>query len=230
MPGAKGAASRSEKPESGKISIRACLPLVDILPTRIIKDPQSNIKRFWTIRASIKEVGIIEPLVVYPQKGAPGKYILLDGHLRLIALKNLGETEVECIVANDDECFTYYAKVNRLNPIAEHKMIMKAVQNGQKPARIAAALNMAVSDVKSSMALLDGINEEAVDLLKDKPISPKAIWQLRKVTGLLQIEIAELMVSANNFTKSYAEALVLGTPKDELVKPKEPKKKRGMTR
>jgi ParB-like chromosome segregation protein Spo0J len=209
---------------------RIRLPLGDILPTRIIKDPQSNIKRFRTIRASIKEVGIIEPLVVYPQKGAPGKYILLDGHLRLIALKDLGETEVECIVAIDDECFTYNAKVNRLNPIAEHKMIMKAVQNGLKPARIAAALNMAVSDVKTSMSLLDGINEEAVELLKDKPISPKAIWQLRKVTGLRQIEIAELMVSANNFTKSYAEALVLGTPKDELVKPEEPKKKRGMTR
>jgi hypothetical protein len=209
---------------------RIRLPLTDILPTRIVKDPQNNIKRFRSIRASIKEVGVIEPLAVYPQKGAAGKYILLDGHLRLIALKDLGETEAECIVASDDECFTYNSKVNRLNPIAEHKMIMKAVQNGLKPARIAAALNIAVSDVKSSMSLLDGINEEAVDLLKDKPIAPKAICQMKKVTGLRQIEIAELMVSANNFTKSYAEALVLGTPKDELVKPEEPKKKRGMTR
>jgi len=64
----------------------------------------------------------------------------------------------------------------------------------------------------------------------DKAISPKAIWLLRKVTGLRQIEIAELMVSANNFTKGYAEALVLGTSKDELVHPEEPKKKHGMTR
>jgi sugar-specific transcriptional regulator TrmB len=38
------------------------------------------------------------------------------------------------------------------------------------------------------------------------------------------------MVSANNFTKVYAEALVLGTPKDELVNPEVPKKKQGMTR
>jgi len=53
---------------------------------------------------------------------------------------------------------------------------------------------------------------------------------LKKVTGLRQIEIAELMVSANNFTKVYAEALVLGTPKDELVNPEVPKKKQGMTR
>jgi hypothetical protein len=80
------------------------------------------------------------------------------------------------------------------------------------------------------MNLLDGINEEAVDLLKDKVISPNAIRLLKKVTGLRQIEIAELMVSANNFTKVYAEALVLGTPKDELVNPEVPKKKQGMTR
>jgi ParB-like chromosome segregation protein Spo0J len=204
--------------------------LDDILPTRLIKDPQSNIKRYRTIRSSIKEVGMIEPLMVHPQKGAEGKYLLLDGHLRLFVLKELGEKEADCIVASDDEGFTYNARVNRLNPIAEHKMIMKAVQQGVRPQRIAAALNLTVSDVKSSMSLLDGIHEEAVDLLKDKPICPKAIWQLKKVTAVRQIEIAELMVSANNYTKSYAEALVLGTRRDELVKPEEPKRKHGMTR
>jgi len=209
---------------------RIRLSLANILPARLMKGPQNNIKRFRTIRASIKEVGMIEALVVYPQKGVPGKYLLLDGHLRLFALKDLGETEAECIIANDDESFTYNARVNRLNPITEHKMITKAVQHGVKPERIAAALNLAVSHVRTSMSLLDGINEEAVDLLKDKPISPKAIWLLRKVSGLRQIEIAELMVSANNYTKGYVEALVLGTSKDELLHPEQPKKKQGMTR
>lgn len=204
--------------------------LTDILPTRLINDPASNIKRYRTIRSSIKEVGMIEPLMVFPQKGTDGKYLLLDGHLRLFALKELGEKDAACIVASDDECFTYNARVNRLNPIAEHKMMMKAVQNGVRPERIAAALNLTVKDVKSSMSLLDGVHEEAVELLKDKAISPKAFWLLKKVTAVRQIEIAELMASANNFTKGYAEALVLGTPKDELVKPEEPKRKRGMTR
>ena len=146
------------------------VPLSDILPVRQVNDPQSNIRRYRTIRASIKEVGLIEPLVVYPQKGSPGKYLLLDGHLRHFALKDLGVTAAECIVARDDECFTYNARVNRLNPISEHKMIMKAVQQGVKPERIATALNLKVADVKSSMSLLDGISEAAADLLKDKAI------------------------------------------------------------
>ena len=206
------------------------VPLSDILPVRQVNDPQSNIRRYRTIRASIKEVGLIEPLVVYPQKGSPGKYLLLDGHLRHFALKDLGLTVAECIVARDDECFTYNARVNRLNPISEHKMIMKAVQQGVRPERIATALNLKVADVKSSMSLLDGISEAAADLLKDKAISPQAIRLMRRVTGLRQIEIAELMVSTNNFTKNYAEAMVLTTPKDQQLHPEEPKRKEGLTR
>jgi ParB-like chromosome segregation protein Spo0J len=206
------------------------LPLADILPLRQIKDPATNIRRYRTIRASIKEVGLVEPLVVHPLKGTPGKYQLLDGHLRLHALKDLGHTEADCIISIDDESFTYNARVNRLNPIAEHKMIMKAVQNGVPPQRIAAALNLDISEVKASMTLLDGINAEAADLLKDKPVSPKAIRLLRKVTGVRQIEIVELMVSTNNYTTPYAEALVLATPKDQLLSPDHPKQKAGMTR
>ena len=206
------------------------VPLSDILPVRRVNDPQSNIRRYRTIRASIKEVGLIEPLVVYPQKGSPGKYLLLDGHLRHFALKDLGIMAAECIVARDDECFTYNARVNRLNPISEHKMIMKAVQQGVKPERIATALNLKVADVKSSMSLLDGISEAAADLLKDKAISPQAIRLMRRVTGLRQIEIAELMVSTNTFTKNYAEAMVLTRPKDQQLHPEEPKRKEGLTR
>ncbi|WP_228145048.1 ParB N-terminal domain-containing protein, partial [Acinetobacter baumannii] len=49
-----------------------------------------------TIKSSIRELGVIEPLAVHPEpvmaSGIPS-YILLDGHLRLEALKTLGGTE-----------------------------------------------------------------------------------------------------------------------------------------
>ena len=205
------------------------LPLENILPIRQIKDPQKHVHRYKTILVSLKEVGLVEPLMVYPQKDAPRKYLLLDGHLRFFALKELGETAADCIVANDDECFTYNARISRLPPIQEHKMITKAVRNGVSPERLAAALNMPVRIVRASMRLLDGIHEEAADLLKDKNISPKAIRLLKRVTGLRQIEIAELMVNANNFFTGYAEALVLGTTKDQLLNPDELQKKEGMS-
>ncbi|MBI1178409.1 hypothetical protein GC207_13320 [bacterium] len=134
-----------------------------------------------------------------------------------------------CIIATDDESFTYNARVNRLPPIQCHKMIIKAVKNGVSTKRIAAALDMPHAVVKGLLTLLDGVNDEAVDLLKDKNIAPKTIRLLRKVTGVRQIEMAELMVSANNFTAGYAEALILGTPKDQLLNPAEPKAKAGLS-
>jgi ParB-like chromosome segregation protein Spo0J len=203
------------------------LALDAILPVRQIKDPQKHV-RYKTIRDAIKEVGLVEPLMVHPQKGE-GKYLLLDGHLRYFALKELGETSADCIVSTDDEAFTYNARVSRLAPIQEHKMIMKAVQNGVRPERIAAALNIPIKHVCDSMSLLDGIHEEAADLLKDKDISAKALRLLKKVKAVRQIEIAELMVSTNNFSSSYADALVIGTPKEELINPEEPKQKDGLS-
>lgn len=104
------------------------LALDQILPVRQIKDPQKNVARYKTILESIKEMGMIEPLVVHRQKDNSDSYLLLDGHLRLFALKALGETAADCILANDDESFTYNARVNRLAAIQEHKMIVRAVQ------------------------------------------------------------------------------------------------------
>lgn len=153
---------------------RIRLSLAVILPVRQQKNVQKNVRRYRTIRASIKEVGLVEPLMVHPQKDKPGVYLLLDGHLRYFALKELGETEADCIIATDDESFTYNARVSRLAPIQEHKMIVKAVRHGVRPERIAAALDISVKNVRASMKLLDGIHEEAADLLKDKSDQPKS--------------------------------------------------------
>ena len=203
------------------------LALEDISPMRQIKDLHKGIMRYKKILASIKEVGLVEPLVVYPQKDAPGKYLLKNGHLRYVALKELGQTTADCIIATDDECYTYNARISRLPPIQEHRMIVKAVNDGVSMERVAAALNMPVHVVKASMNLLKGIHEQAADLLKDKNISPPAIRLLKKVNGMRQIEIAEMMVTHNNFFTGYAEALVLGTSKDQMVNPDVPKKKKG---
>ena len=43
-----------------------------------------------------------------------------------------------------------------------------------------------------------------------------------------QLEIVELMVNANNFFVGYAEALVLGTPREQLADASVPKKKTGL--
>jgi len=204
------------------------LPLDDLLPLRQIKEPH-RITRYQAIFVSVQEVGLIEPLMVFPQKDAPGKYFILDGHLRWHVLKEWGKTEADCILARDDECFTYNARVSRITPIQEHRMIVKAVNQGVPPERIAAALNIPVRVVKAFMNLLLNIHEAVADLLKDKNISPRTLKLLRRVNGVRQIEIAELMVGAENYTNGYVEALILGTPKNQLAKPVPIKKRKGFS-
>lgn len=202
--------------------------LTRLLPTKVVKNAQ-NLRRYRAIVASIPEIGVIEPLMVYPQGAGRETWLVLDGHLRLLALKQLGWKTAEVIVASEDERFTYNARVNRLPPIQAHKMIVKAVRSGVKPERLSAALFMPVNAISALINLLDGINPEAAELLKDKQMTADAIRLLHKVTAVRQIEIAEVLVSANNFTKAYAEALVLATRRDQMVSPQEEKKKAGMT-
>ena len=205
------------------------LELENILPMRLLKSDGKNIHRYKTILSSIPISGLVEPLVVYPQKDMPGKYMLKNGHLHYFALKDLGHTAAECIIATDDECYTYNARISRLPPIQEHRMIVKAVKNGVSPERLAAALNMPLRVVHASINLLNGIHTDAADLLKDKVICPKALRLFKRVKEMRQIEMAEMMVAANSFVVGYAEALVLGTPKHQLVNPDESKKKAGMS-
>lgn len=204
------------------------LLLDNILPVRQISDAQKKANRYEIILASIKAVGLVEPLVVFPQKGQPEKYTLVNGHMRYYAMRELELTFADCLVANDDEGFTYNARISRLPAIQEHKMITQAVKNGASLERIAAALNISPQGVKASLNLLIGLNDEAVELLKDKPISPAALRMMRKVTGERQIEMARMMIEANNYHAGYVEGLVLGTRK-ELLATDLPKKKKGMS-
>ena len=51
---------------------------------------------------------MIEPLTISPPM-ADGMHILLDGHTRLMGMKQLGFTDAQCLIATDDETYTYVA-------------------------------------------------------------------------------------------------------------------------
>src|SRR5207249_37042 len=122
-------------------------------PVRHLKDGEKNLGRFRTIVASIRAVGLLEPLMVHRQKPTED-YALVDGHIRYQALKEIGAIEALCLVALDDESYTYNFHVNHLAPIQAHKMISRAVKNGVAPERIAEALDVKIEVIISNMNLL----------------------------------------------------------------------------
>jgi hypothetical protein len=193
------------------------LPLTSIHPIRQVKPTDHAFGKYKAVVSSIREVGVIEPLIVHPQKGSRGTYLLLDGHMRLKALQELGRTEAFCLIAKDDDAFTYNDKVSRLSLIQEHAMIVRAIDQGVTADQISKALSIDIAKVRSSLNLLDGIDADAVELLKDKPITASSLRLYRKAKPMRQVDMAHLMVSGNNYTWAYAEALIIGAPADQLV-------------
>lgn len=203
------------------------LPIADLLPTKALPAGVRETVKYRRIAASVAEVGLIEPLSIARQKD--GSYLLLDGHMRLDALRFLGAPEVACVVADDDESFTYNKRVNRLATIQEHYMIVRALDRGVSEEKLARALNVDVKVIRQRRHLLAGITADVAELLKDKPVGHHAFQKLRKMKPIRQLEAAELMVSANNYTVNYAKALLATSKSEELHKPDELKKATGLS-
>lgn len=204
------------------------LPLSAILPLRKSPVGLTSSRKYKQIVTSIQAVGLIEPLSV----GKPnrvGQYILLDGHTRLVALKEMGFEDAPCLVATDDESYTYNNRVNRLSSIQEHVMIRRAVDRGVAPERLANALDVDLSHIIKKLNLLDGICPEAAELLRDQTFSANLGAVLRKLKPTRQVECVELMVSANNITVAYAQALVAATPSNMLVGEVKPRRMVGVS-
>lgn len=67
-------------------------------------------------------------------------------------------------------------------------------------------------------------------MMVDRQFSTELSRVIRKMKPTRQIECVELMVSANNLTVAYAEALLAATPVEQLVDGKKPQKLAGVTK
>lgn len=193
------------------------IPLCDIVPLREVRADIRKSVKYAQIAASIGEVGIIEPPVVVRHPDEPGKFRLLDGHLRIDILAQQGASEVVCLIATEDEAFTYNRRISRIAIIQEHKMILAALNRGVPEERLARALNVNIASIRKKRNLLAGICPEAVELLKDKHVPIVAFAELRKLKPLRQIEAAEMMVAMNQYSSGYMQSIVAATAHDQLV-------------
>lgn len=195
------------------------IPINNILPLKTLPNGIRSLQRYLRVKASMSEVGIVEPPIVYPQKGNKGMYLMLDGHVRLDIAKVLGHKSLFCLVSHDDEAFTYNHKVSQLPPIQAHFMVLRAIKNGVSEERIARALNVDPAAIRQKRDLLAGICTEAVELLKNRRASTGALREMKRVKPIRQIEMAELMAASNNYTACYAKCLVAACSQDQLVEP-----------
>jgi ParB-like chromosome segregation protein Spo0J len=196
------------------------IAIADITPLREVRPDVRKSVKYGQIAASIEEVGIIEPPVVVRDPQTQGRFRLLDGHLRLDILTARGEQEVVCLIATEDEAFTYNRRISRIAIIQEHRMILKAVGQGVPEERLARALNVNIASIRKKRNLLVGICPEAADLLRDKHVPLNAFPELRRMKPMRQIAAAEMMVAMNRYSTGYVKSIVAATPTDQLVEGK----------
>lgn len=96
-------------------------------------------------------------------------------------------------------------------------MIVKALDAGVSEEKLSASLNLEIKSIRNKKTMLDGVCQEAVDLLKDKIMSENVFRALKKMKPLRQIKVARIMNDQNRFSYAYAKILLDGTPASELV-------------
>ena len=192
--------------------IKGCdLPIVKLVPRQ-----QRDIatREYQRIAASIRSVGLIEPLVVYPENG---QYVILDGYQRYKILLELGIERVPCIIWKEKEAFTGNRMVNRLSHAQEMRMLRKSLEELDEKT-IAAAFGINSIGHRLNQSLIKQLHPNVAKAFESGKLLKNCARELRYVKPDRQLEILELMESCNDFSVPFARGLILKTPASKRAK------------
>lgn len=192
------------------------LQLNSLDSSRPLPKTATHSRKFLRILASIAAIGLVEPLIVARMAGDAKVFSIVDGRLRVEALRRLGNTEALCLIAADDETYTCNKHISRLTSAQEARMIAKAIERSVSSERIALVLGVGVNAVKRKAGLLDGISQAVAGILAEKSCPATTLKVLKLMKPRRQLKAAELMCGQGNFTSAFARAIVAATPPDEL--------------
>jgi ParB family transcriptional regulator, chromosome partitioning protein len=181
------------------------LPIIRLRPLR---DRKVSKREYERILASIKAVGLIEPLVVFPEGD---DYVILDGVQRYRALLELGIEVAPCIVGKQREAFTGNRMVNRVSPVQEHRMIEKSLGEVDEGS-IAAALGISGLGHRLKKKLLKQLHPEVAAAFDEGKINRACARELTHVKPPRQKEILEAMEGYKDYSIAFARTLVVKTP------------------
>ena len=175
---------------------------------------------FRKIMATIKAVGLIEPLCVYPEAGC---YVILDGVLRYAACQQLKLKTVPCIVYKDKQAYTFNRNVNQLSAYQEIRMLRKSLETIDGPT---IARTFGMKSIKSRLVpnLIKQLHPDVVAAFKENEVSKMCALELMHVTHERQREIFKEMKKNGDFSPAFCRALVIQTPASQRNKNKQARK------
>ncbi len=181
---------------------------VPIITLRPLRERKVSKREYERILASIRAIGLIEPLVVYPDGES---FLILDGTQRYRALLELGVEIVPCILGKRREAFTGNRMVNRVSPVQENRMIERSLEELDEQT-IAAALGLSGIGHRMKKTLLKQLHPDVAAEFDHGKITRTCALELTHVKPPRQKEILTAMESYNDWSLPFVRSLILKTP------------------
>jgi ParB family chromosome partitioning protein len=212
----------SFSPEPIHIADETGLKIREVSPSDIVENPRQPRRHFKAdelseLQASIKEHGILQPLVV--SEISPGKYELIAGERRLRASRGLGLKKIPVVIRPLEEEqkkleLALIENIQRadLNPVEEaqaYKMLIQdfnlrqedvAQKVGKSRPAVANALRLLELDEEMLEALVDGrlMRSHARTLLAEPDLTRRQELFQQMMTGGMTVREAEARAGSKN--------------------------------
>jgi len=211
----------SKKIETNKVSIN------NLTRNRFQPRKYFSKENLEELSNSIKAQGVIQPIVVRPDKSSEGKYEIVAGERRWLASQNAGLHEVPVVVVDVDDVksleFSIVENVQRhdLNPIEEARGYQKLIDEfSYNQDKLSKFIGKSRSYIANSLRLLS-LPHEVLLMVEQGNLSA---GHARSLIGLNDsIEIAKKII-LNKLSVRQSEVLVrkFRNKKFKLIKKKDP--------
>ena len=212
----------SKKVQTNKVSIN------DLIRNKFQPRRNFNKENLEELTNSIKEQGVIQPIVVRPGKlSDKGKYEIIAGERRWLASQNAGLHEVPVVVLNIDDVklleFAIVENVQRvdLNPIEEARGYQKLVDDfNYSQEKLSRFIGKSRSYIANSLRLLS-LSDEVLLMVEQGNLSA---GHARSLIGLQNSLIIAKKIIQKKLSVRQAEVLVrqLRNRKFKLIQKKDP--------
>ena len=195
----------SKKIETNKVSIK------DLVRNKYQPRKNFNKENLEELTNSIREQGVIQPIIVRPDKSSEGKYEIIAGERRWLASQNAGLHEVPVVILNVDDVksleFAIVENVQRqdLNSIEEARGYQKLIDDfNYNQEKLSKFIGKSRSYIANSLRLLT-LPEEILKMVEQGNLSA---GHARSLIGLMNsVDIAKKIIQ-KKLSVRQSEALV----------------------
>ena len=194
----------SKKIETNKVAIK------DLVRNKFQPRMNFNKDNLEELTKSIKEQGVIQPIIVRPDKSSEGKYEIIAGERRWLASQNAGLHEVPVVVLEVDDVksleFAIVENVQRqdLNPIEEAKGYQKLIDEfNYNQDKVSNLIGKSRSYITNSLRLLS-LPEDVLVMVQEGILSA---GHARSLIGLQNSSVIAKKIVEKKLSVRQAESL-----------------------